>query len=463
MSDTSSTRLPTDVASIARSAREAFRKLALLSNRTRTDTLLAIAEALEGNAELILAANAKDCSATEKLVSNGEMTQALFSRLRIKESGIREMAARVREVANLPDPIGKHLAVTELDNGLILHKDSCPLGVIAVVFESRPDVLPQVASLALKSGNAVLLKGGAEAANSNETIVAIWKETLRRFPDVPQESIELLQSRSDVMELLRLENEVDLLIPRGSKEFVAFMEKNSRIPVLGHGEGICHVFVDRASDVNKAVSITLDSKVQYPAACNSAETLLVHKEIAAAFLPKIVAELKKAKVEVRGCPRVLALLPDAALLPATEKDWSTEYSDLILSGGIELLHGVVLEVPVGRDVECLVDEFLVVRRELRALEAAADVDAVVGVEVLGGIPHVADGLGHLVQRVPQARDVELLVSVLDERLGPCGHRLVERRLTRSRRSARSRPVRRAARCRRRSSSAGRPSWSASRR
>ena len=319
MSDTSSTRLPTDVASIARSAREASRKLALLSNRTRTDTLLAIAEALEGNAELILAANAKDCSATEKLVSNGEMTQALFSRLRIKESGIREMAARVREVANLPDPIGKHLAVTELDNGLILHKDSCPLGVIAVVFESRPDVLPQVASLALKSGNAVLLKGGAEAANSNETIVAIWKETLRRFPDVPQESIELLQSRSDVMELLRLENEVDLLIPRGSKEFVAFMEKNSRIPVLGHGEGICHVFVDRASDVNKAVSITLDSKIQYPAACNSAETLLVHQDIAAAFLPKVIAELKKANVEIRGCPRVLHLLPEAKLAARDRK------------------------------------------------------------------------------------------------------------------------------------------------
>ena len=359
MSDTSSTRLPTDVASIARSAREASRKLALLSNRTRTDTLLAIAEALEGNAELILAANAKDCSATEKLVSNGEMTQALFSRLRIKESGIREMAARVREVANLPDPIGKHLAVTELDNGLILHKDSCPLGVIAVVFESRPDVLPQVASLALKSGNAVLLKGGAEAANSNETIVAIWKETLRRFPDVPQESIELLQSRSDVMELLRLENEVDLLIPRGSKEFVAFMEKNSRIPVLGHGEGICHVFVDRASDVNKAVSITLDSKIQYPAACNSAETLLVHQDIAAAFLPKVVAELKKANVEIRGCPRVLHLLPEAKLLPATEKDWSTEYSDLILSvkivdsleQGLEHIHRYG-----SRHTECIVTE-----------------------------------------------------------------------------------------------------------
>jgi glutamate-5-semialdehyde dehydrogenase len=231
--------------------------------------------------------------------------------------------------------------------------------VIAVVFESRPDVLPQVASLALKSGNAVLLKGGAEAANSNETIVAIWKETLGRFPDVPQESIELLQSRSDVMELLSLENEVDLLIPRGSKEFVAFMEKNSRIPVLGHGEGICHVFVDRAADVSKAVSITLDSKVQYPAACNSVETLLVHKDIAVAFLPKVVAELKRAKVEVRGCPRVLALLPDAELLPATEKDWRTEYSDLILSvrtvdsleQGLEHIHRYG-----SRHTECIVTE-----------------------------------------------------------------------------------------------------------
>ena len=331
MSHNSSTRPSTNVASISHSAREASRKLALLSGETRKATLLAIAGALEGNAGRILAANAQDCAVAEKLLSTGEMTQALFSRLRIKDSGIAEMAARVREVANLPDPLGKRLAVTELDQGLILRKESCPLGVIAVVFESRPDVLPQVASLALKSGNAVLLKGGAEAAHSNETIVDLWQETLRRFPDVPQESIALLQSRSDVMELLRLHNEVDLLIPRGSKEFVAFIEKNSRIPVLGHGEGICHVFVDRAADLNKALSITLDSKVQYPAACNSVETLLVHKDIATAFLPRVVAELEKANVEVRGCPRVLALLPEAELQTAVEDDWSTEYSDLILA------------------------------------------------------------------------------------------------------------------------------------
>lgn len=359
---------------MAHSAREASRKLALLSGETRKVTLLALAEALEGNGLRILAANAKDCAAAEKLLSTGEMTQALFSRLRIKESGIAEMAARVREVASLPDPLGKKLAVTELDQGLILHKESCPLGVIAVVFESRPDVVPQVASLALKSGNAVLLKGGAEAANSNETIVAVWRETLHSFPDVPPESIHLLQSRSDVMDLLHLQGEVDLLIPRGSKEFVAFMEQNSRIPVLGHGEGICHVFVDRAADLNKAVTVTMDSKVQYPAACNSVETLLVHKDIAAAFLPKVVTELKRANVEVRGCPRVLALLSAEKLFPATEQDWATEYSDLILSvkivdsleQGLEHIHRYG-----SKHTECIVTEDqAVAERFLQEVDAA---------------------------------------------------------------------------------------------
>jgi glutamate-5-semialdehyde dehydrogenase len=363
-----------DVAFIARSARVASRKLALLSAETRIAALLAIADALEGNDKRILAANAKDCAAAEKLLSTGEMTQVLFSRLQIKESGIAEMAARVREVANLPDPLGRRLAATELDQGLILHKESCALGVIAVVFESRPDVVPQVASLALKSGNAVLLKGGAEAANSNESIVAVWKETLCRFPDVPQGSIHLLQSRSDVMQLLCLQGEVDLLIPRGSKEFVAFMEQNSRIPVLGHGEGICHVFVDRAADLNKAVTVTLDSKIQYPAACNSVETLLVHKDVAAAFLPRVVAELQRANVEVRGCPHVLALLPKANLVPAIEKDWSTEYSDLILSvkivdaleQGLEHIHKYG-----SKHTECIVTEDqAIAERFLQEVDAA---------------------------------------------------------------------------------------------
>jgi glutamate-5-semialdehyde dehydrogenase len=359
LSETTSTTSPAGVASIARSAREASRKLAVLSDETRRTALTAIAEALAKSGAQILAANAKDCAAARKLLSDGRMSQALFSRLPIKESGIGEMAARVREVANLPDPLGRRLAATELDQGLMLHKESCPLGVIAVVFESRPDAVPQIASLALKSGNAVLLKGGAEAAQSNEAIVEVWRQTLRQFPEVPQESIYLLQSRSDVMELLHLEGEVDLLVPRGSKEFVSFIKRNSRIAVLGHGEGICHVLVDRAADLKKALSITMDSKVQYPAACNSAETLLVHKDIAAAFLPKVVSELKKAKVEVRGCPRVLALLPEEKLLPAVEQDWSTEYSDLILSVKVvdSLEHGLQHIHKYGsKHTECIVTE-----------------------------------------------------------------------------------------------------------
>jgi glutamate-5-semialdehyde dehydrogenase len=359
LSDTPSQNSIPGVASIARSARNAARKLALLSNETRQGALLAAADALEKHSERILSANAKDCVAAEKLLAVGQMTQPLFSRLQIKESGIGEMAARVREVAHLPDPLGKQLAVTELDHGLILSKESCPLGVIAVVFESRPDVVAQIAALALKSGNAVLLKGGTEAAESNECIFAIWKETLREFPEIPQESIHLLQSRSDVMELLQLEGDVDLLIPRGSNAFVSFMQQNSRIPVLGHGEGICHILVDRAADLNKAIAITLDSKTEYPAACNSVETLLVHKDFASTLLPKLVEELKRAKVEVRGCPRVLALLPEAKLLLATEQDWASEYSDLILSvkivdsveDGLEHIHKYG-----SKHTECIVTE-----------------------------------------------------------------------------------------------------------
>lgn len=331
MSGTTPTAARVDVAASVRAAREASRKLALLSGDVRQAILLATADALEASSEKILAANALDCSAAEKLVSAGTMSPALFARLRIKPGGVAEMAVRVREVANLSDPLGKSLAATELDEGLILRKETCPLGVIAVVFEARPDVVPQLVSLALKSGNALLLKGGTEAANSNECIVSVCKDALRSSSEVPQDSIQLLQSRSDVMELLQLEGQVDLLIPRGSKEFVSFIERHSRIPVLGHGEGICHVYVDEAADIHKAVSIAVDSKVQYPAACNAAETLLVHAKIAPAFLPKIVAELKKANVEIRGCPRVLSLLPGENVLPATEQDWSTEYSDLILS------------------------------------------------------------------------------------------------------------------------------------
>ena len=319
------------VASIAHRARVASRALAKLSLDTRNEVLLAVAKAIEDGSKRILDANARDCAAAEPHVVAGKMSSAMFARLRVTEHGVAQMAAQIREVARLADPLGRRLGATELDDGLVLYRESCPLGVIGVIFESRPDVVPQLASLALKSGNAVIMKGGSEAASTNETLVSIWHECLTKFPAVPLDSISLLQSRADVMELLAQDRDVDLIIPRGSYELVHFIMKHSRIPVLGHGEGICHVYVDRAADIQKAIDVTYDSKVQYPAVCNAAETLLVHEAIAPQFLPKIVAKLKQAGVEMRGDLKTRVLLPDESIVPATEQDWATEYGDLILS------------------------------------------------------------------------------------------------------------------------------------
>ena len=319
------------VAVVARRAREAARSLSRLSADARNEVLLATAAAIEANKEKILAANALDVRDAEAAVAAGKMSAAMLQRLRTSSEGVAQMATQVREVANLPDPLGRRLSATELDEGLILYKESCPLGVVGIVFEARPEVVPQVGSLALKSGNALIMKGGSEAARSNEALVSIWRDCLSRFPGVPVDSVSLLQTRADVLELLSLHNDVDLIIPRGSKSLVEFVAKNSRIPVLGHGEGICHVYVDRTADLQKAIAVAYDAKVQYPAVCNAAETLLVDEAIAPKFLPAIVDKLKHAGVEIRGCSKTIALLPNAGIVPATEEDWSTEYSDLILS------------------------------------------------------------------------------------------------------------------------------------
>jgi glutamate-5-semialdehyde dehydrogenase len=323
--------LSSNVHSLVQRARKAARTLAGLPCESRNEVLLACAQAIESAGPRILEANALDLQTAEPLVAAGSMSPAMFSRLCVKPRGIAEMAERVREVAHLVDPLGRRLAATELDNGLILYKESCPLGLIGVVFESRPDVVPQVAALALKSGNALILKGGTEAAHSNRVLVSIWRECLVAFPAAPADSIALLETRADVKELLELEHGVDLIIPRGSRELVHFIAKHSLAPVLGHGEGICHVYVDSAADLQKALDITYDSKVQYPAACNAAETLLVHQAVSNEFLPPLVSKLKAAGVELRGCPRTVALLQDEVIVHATEQDWSTEYSDLILS------------------------------------------------------------------------------------------------------------------------------------
>ena len=316
-------------AEAAKAARAASRKLAVLSLERRNDALLLAAQRLEENQGRLLAANAEDIRDAEALVCAGGMPQAMLARLSVARKSVADMAEKVRSVVRLPDPLGRKLSEMELDAGLILTRESCPLGVVAVVFESRPDVVPQVASLALKSGNAILLKGGHEAARTNEALAGIWNQALEER-GIPEGASQLLHSRADVMELLNLDRDVDLLIPRGGKHFVETISRQSRIPVLGHGEGICHVYVHTAADFEKAQRIVLDAKVDYPAACNSIETLLVDADAAPQFLPRMVEALRAAGVEVRGCERTGAVVP-SGIDAASERDWTTEYGDLILS------------------------------------------------------------------------------------------------------------------------------------
>lgn len=319
-------------ADVARRAKSAARRLATLPAERRSAALLSAAQAIEERAAEILAANESDCAEASRAVAEGRMTASTFKRLQTSERGIAEMAARVRDVAALPDPLGRRLAVTELDEGLTLYKVSCPLGVVGVIFEARPEVVPQVASLALKSGNAVILKGGAEATRTNEALVSVWRDALARFPDIPADAVGLLRTREEVAELLALDGDVDLIIPRGSKEFVRHVAEHSRIPVMGHGEGVCHVYVDASADLRKALAVVLDSKTQYPAACNAAETVLIHERVAPRLLPALLDALRSAAVEVRACPRTAELAPSShGLVPAAEEDWATEYSDLIVS------------------------------------------------------------------------------------------------------------------------------------
>ena len=329
---------PSDIHQLIRRARKAAHVLATLSGERRNEALLAAANAIEARAEEILAANEKDCAAAQQAVERGELSRAMFARLRTTERGIAEMAARVRDVARLPDPLHRRLSTMELDDDLVLHKETCPLGVVGVVFESRPDVVPQISSLALKSGNAVCLKGGAEAAETNAVLVSIWRDALTAFPDIPADSVVLIHTREDVAQILTLHDEIDLIVPRGSNEFVRYVTEHSRIPVLGHGEGICHVYVHSDADLQKAIDVAYDSKVQYPAVCNAMETLLVHEEIAPVFLPRMIAEFRKAGVEVRGCSRTQELALGQQVIPATEEDWKKEYSDLIVS--IKVVDGV---------------------------------------------------------------------------------------------------------------------------
>ena len=308
---------------IAQKTRQAARKLAVLSADAKNQAIEAIAKALEAAAPDILAANAADCKAAE---ADG-IAKPLYDRLKLDESKLQSAIAGVRDVAKLPDAIGAVQIHRELDTGLILKRVTCPLGVLGIIFEARPEALIQIVSLAIKSGNGVILKGGKEAVRSCEILTKVIHQALAETAVNPA-AVQLLTTREETIELLKMDEYVDLIIPRGSNSFVRFVQENTRIPVLGHADGICHLYADKAADIQKAVEISVDAKTQYPAACNAIETLLVHRDIAHNFLPAVAQALQQKKVELRGDEPTRAILDIAE---ANEADWSTEYSDLILS------------------------------------------------------------------------------------------------------------------------------------
>jgi glutamate-5-semialdehyde dehydrogenase len=293
------------------------------SRDVKNSALAEIAEGLKASSGQIVAANEKDLAEAQKRGLGG----ALLKRLGFGEDKISEVREGIDSLIRLDDPVGKRIGAMELDEGLNLYKVSCPIGVIGVVFESRPDALVQISTLCLKSGNAVLLKGGSEAENTNRVLAEVIAAAGEKA-GLPTGWLQLLETRDDVAEMLKLDEYVDLIVPRGSNEFVHYIMDNTNIAVLGHADGICHVYVDGEADLEMALKITVDSKCQYVAVCNAAETLVVDEKMGKDFLAKVKTALEAKGVEIRGCERTRAIVDVKA---ATEDDWSTEYLDLILS------------------------------------------------------------------------------------------------------------------------------------
>lgn len=307
----------------AKVAREASYALAKLPGAVRDGELEKVAEAIWLHREAILEANARDLEAAEEMLQKGEITGAMIKRLELNPEKIRGIVDMVRGVASQEDPLGKTEYAMELDEGLELFRVSSPIGVIAVIFESRPDALVQIASLCLKSGNCVLLKGGSEARNTNQRLHEIIRDAA---DSVPEGWIHNVEARKDVGEILKMDDYVDLIVPRGSNDFVRFIQSNTRIPVLGHAEGVCHVYVDEEADVPMALDVCYDAKVQYPSVCNAVDAILVHEDVAPRFLPGMVDRFLRRGVEVRGDDRVRGVVSDG-VLEATEEDWGAEYLD----------------------------------------------------------------------------------------------------------------------------------------
>ncbi len=307
----------------ALSARDASIRLAAALTEEKNRALGEIAGALKADAKKIIAANLVDLERSEK----EDLPAPLLKRLKFDEEKIEEVIQGIESLIALPDPVGTTQTATELDEGLELYRVSCPIGVIGVIFESRPDALVQISTLCLKSGNAVLMKGGREALETNRALASCISSASERA-GLPAGWLHLLETRADVKEMLALDDLIDLVIPRGSNEFVRYIMDNSNIPVLGHADGICHLYVDDKADPAMAVNIAVDSKTQYVAVCNALETLLVHRDIAKEFLPAMKKPMDAKGVELVGCERTRAIIEAG---PASEEDWKTEYLDYRLS------------------------------------------------------------------------------------------------------------------------------------
>jgi len=311
------------IAEVAAKARSGSIRLAAVKTDVKNKALAQVANALKRRSAEIIAANKKDLAVAKE----NNLAEPLLKRLGFGQDKIADVCAGIESLIKLDEPVGKTIAATELDEGLELYKVTCPIGVIGIVFESRPDALVQISTLCLKSGNAVLLKGGSEAENTNNILARIISQA-SEDAGLPASWLQLLHTRQDVAEMLAMSEYIDLIIPRGSNEFVRYIMNNTDIPVLGHADGICHIYIDAEADLGMAVKLAVDSKCQYVAVCNAVETMLVDEKIAQTFLPKVKTALEQKGVELRGCEKTASIIE---VQPAGEQDWSSEYLDYILS------------------------------------------------------------------------------------------------------------------------------------
>jgi glutamate-5-semialdehyde dehydrogenase len=363
---------------LAKQAKAASRELAKLTTAEKNAYLLAMAEALEKNAAALKQANALDMEAAAKMA----LTSAMLDRLKLDDKGIAEMAKGLREVAALPDPVGRILHERVRPNGLKLQKISTPIGVVVIIYESRPNVTADAASLCFKSGNATILRGGKEALNSNQiiarTMIDAGKYTLAQFPE---HAIQVVPTtaREAIPVLLSLTQYIDLCMPRGGEGLIRAVADCSKVPVIKHYKGVCHVFVDADADLKMAEEIAMNAKVQRPAVCNAMETLLVDKKIAAQFLPVIGQRLSQKRVELRADSDAEAILkcsmnnPQSAIKRATEQDWFTEYNDYILN--VRVVDGVKAAIDHINYYGSAHSDSIVTKNEARAKQFLAEVDS----------------------------------------------------------------------------------------